>query len=210
MKRKIVSTALFLALLIITSLLLSACFPTLLISSYHSDYADDTSCYYKYNRLRRDAFCTWVSTISGETNFVIADEIRGVPITALGSENNSTDYFHVLIPTNTPEGTHYRTWTADTYPQVDEHHAVDDADCQTLLISIHLGANILLIFAGGRWYVGHSTQDGYGGNYHVTMTVLVKIVFRFTVSESNLTFFAEDGKLYYKESGELFEGFFYE
>lgn len=203
MKTKIKAIACLILLLLVASVTLSACW-SLYYLSYHPD---DYSCYYSYSFVYHDAYCEYVSLTRGETNFVILDEINGIPVTGLGKNTDITSDFHVLVHTDTPEGAHSWTWRKDEYPQPDENTIVIDGRCQTVVVNLHLGANISNIRTNERWYHGYYITENH---HEFTDVVLVKVVFNVTVSEKNATFFAEDGKLYYKDSGELFEGFLYE
>ena len=205
MKRKIVAVTCLATLLMIASLLFSACWMYFL--SYETDDGRYT---YQYSLIRNDAFCQYIRVRDDDLNYVIPDKIKGVPVTGLGRDINTdikVEAFNVITHSNRPNGTQYAWWSEATYPQANENTTVIDDGCQTVVINMHLGANISKITAVDYWYSGYFIREGH---IKYTEVVLEKIVFYFTVSEDNATFYAQDGKLYYKDSGNLFDGFLYQ
>ena len=178
--------------------------------NYWTYHTDDYRYYYRYSIIRNDAYCDNIHVKKGDTNVVILDKVKGKPVTGLGRDIGSDimiGAFNVSTDSTTPKGAHYAMWSADIYPQEDEHCTVVDSERQTLVINLYLGANISKIYATNKWFRGYVIEENYN---HYTAVIHTKIVFNCTVSENNATFFAENGKLYYKETGNLFEGFFYE
>ena len=208
MKRIIIATV-FLSVLFVVALVPLSAF-TLLLSGYSSYYSDDRTCSYQYNFKLWDAYLDdiYVRNIDEDPlDIAILDDISGIPVTALGIESGIGDGFCVHVKVDRPEGSHSWMWSETTYPQSDVYEMVIDDDCQTIVINLHLGANISKIALDDRWYTGYYVEIDH---FHTTVVIQIKVAFHFTVSENNQTFFAEDGKLYYKDTGELFEGFFYE
>ncbi|MCH5157068.1 MAG: hypothetical protein J1G02_04225 [Clostridiales bacterium] len=207
MKRKISVVASLAVLLLVASFLFSACW------MYFLTYETDDGRYtYQYSLIRNDAFCENIWVRDDDLNYVIPDEIKGVPVTGLGRDIDTdvkVEAFNVITSTSSdrPSGTQYGWWTEDTYPKTDDYTTVIDDECQTLVINLHLGANISKIFPVDYWYRGYYIREGH---LKYTYVILVKIEFHCTVSEKNTTFYAENGKLYYKDSGDLFDGFLYE
>ena len=205
MKRKISAIACLAVLLLLATVLFSACWMYFL--TYETD---DRRCTYQYSLIRKDAFCQYIRVRDDNLNYVIPDEIMGVPVTGLGRDIDTdikVEAFNVITNSNRPSGTQYAWWSEETYPQADNNTVVIDDDCQTVVINMRIGANVSKIIAVDYWYRGYSMREGH---LKYTEVVLVKIVFNFTVSEDNATFYAQDGKLYYKDSGNLFNGFLYE
>ena len=208
MKRKIIATAFLFILFVVGLVALSAC--TLLLSGYSLYYSDDRVCSYQYNFKNRDAYLEniYIRNIDdNDFNYAILDDISGIPVTGLGKGPGIADGLTVHVTIDKPEGAHSWMWSEETYPQSDGYETVFDDDCQTIVINLHLGSNISKIALDDRWYTGYYVEVDH---FHTTVVIQVKVAFHFTVSENNATFFAEDGKLYFKETCELFDGFFYE
>lgn len=187
--------------LLLLSFTLSGCF-------YNGDWTEDGRIRIGYSKMYKKAF---VGALFGDlenTEFVLPDEYMGYPVTTLGGEigrgvPNPFD-FEIALPEEYREYVEAQRVFCATDPIFDE----TGDGWETVIFKIALGKNIREIkWAEPCAYYGIDIDNGDGTE---TGDILYKIVPYFTVPEENKTFYAEGGRLYYKESGELAGEFEYE
>ena len=173
----------------------------MIVGQYHTADSEDGRLCFGYNKLRRNAFCYSCEWDGGDTSFTIPDECMGYPVTTLGGYIGRGFPCPFGVRVNTDE---YNCGWDDRgfeywYQEGDEY--------EILSFSIHLGAYVKEFdgIAGKEYLVNQTEKED--GEYEYD--VIYKIVYSFTVDERNKTFYAEDGRLYYRSSGEMVEEFFY-
>ena len=151
-----------------------------------------------YSKLKKRAFisiCEWNGNKNNMT-FVIPDEYKGFPILDLGG------YYGTGVPC--PFGISLPSDYDIDFVSFDNF---GDNEYETLVFNVMLGKNISkLVLVDGITYFGKDTVDENGENQS---DILYKIAYNFEVNGENSTFYALDGKLYYKSNGELITQFAY-
>lgn len=166
--------------------------------TYHFVMSEDGRMSYGVCKFRKDVFCIGPEWEGGDTSFEIPDEFMGYPVTTLGGYTGRGYPCPFAARANAVEADFT---CSDGF--FDYHHRADDA-YETLVFSVCLGKNVRKLgYVDGKSYLGNYLNDE-------ECDFTLKIVYSFTVDEENKTFFAENGKLYYKASGELVDEFFYE
>lgn len=150
--------------------------------------------------FRKDAFCIGPVWDGGENrSFEIPDEFMGFPVTKLGGYTGR-GYPCPFSARIEAEG--YGGFTLDDSVFASDHR--EDDGYESLVFSVRLGKNVREVqYVYGKSYLGAEREDG-------TLDVLYKIVYSFTVDGENGTFYAENGRLYYKANSALVDEFFYE
>ena len=173
----------------------------MIVGQYHDGQSEDGRLYFGYNKLRRKSFCYSCEWYGGDTSFVIPDEFMGYPVTTLGGYIGRG--FPCPFGVRVYSDDYNCGWSDEIF---DIWHKEDD-DFEILTFSIHIGANVKE-FDGiaGKEYLVNRTETA-DGEYEED--VIYKVVYSFTVDEKNKTFYAENGKLFYRSSGELVEDFYY-
>ena len=166
--------------------------------SYEFVASEDGRMSFGVCEFRKDAFCIGPEWEGGDLSFEIPDEFMGFPVTKLGGYTGRGYPCPFAARVNTQEV----DFVCDD-GFFDLHHS-DGDDCETLIFSLHMGKNVRS-FDGvdGKMYCGKDLENG-------EYDFLYKIAYSFTVDGENETFYAENGRLYKKASGELVEDFFYE
>lgn len=188
-------------LLIIAALVVF--FVLLVARGYDFVMAEDGRMSYGVSKSRKDVFCIGPEWEGGDLSFEIPDEFMGYPVTTLGGYTGRGYPCPFSARVNTADyGVENDGFTCDD-KFFDYHHRADD-EYETLVFSVRLGKNVRnLGYVDGKSYLGNYLENG-GFDF------AVKVVYFFTVDGENETFSAENGKLYYKASGELVDEFFYE
>ncbi len=175
--------------------------------SYSYRESEDGRMEYGVSDLKKDVFCIGPNWCGEEDmSFEVPDEFMGYPVTTLGGYTGR-GYpcpFAVRVSAEKYGFSGDKGFScSDGF--FDFYHRSDD-EYETLVFSVRLGKNVrTLEYVDGKSYLGYYL-DLEDEEFDFT----VKIVYSFTVDEENATFYAEDGKLYYKGSGELVDEFFYE
>ena len=166
--------------------------------SYEFAFSEEDRMSFGVCKFRKDAFCIGPEWEGGDLSFEIPDEFMGLPVTALGGYTGRGYPCPFAARVNT-EGPDFVC--DDGF--FDLHHGADD-DYETIVFSIRMGKNVRS-FNGvdGKEYYGKYLENG-GCDF------LTKVVYSFTVDGENETFYAENGKLYYKATDEMVNEFFYE
>lgn len=173
----------------------------LIVGQYHTADSEDGRLCFGYNKLRRNAFCYSCEWDGGDKSFVIPDECMGYPVTTLGGYIGRGFPCPFGVRVNT--GDYNCGWDDSGF----EYWHQEGDEYETLSFSIHLGANVKEFdgTAGKEYLVNRTEKED--GEYEED--VIYKVVYFFTVDGNNKTFYAEDGKLFYRSTGELVEDFFY-
>lgn len=160
-----------------------------------------------YNTGTHDAYVATYRWDGNENNcnVVIPESYDAMPITALGGYHGLgvPDAFEIRLPdaykSELSSEANFWGWS-NAY--------TDFSRVETVLLDfhIHISKNIEKIALSnlGDTYVG---QYYDGENYE--LKVLVAFRYTFTCDENNETFYAKDGKLYYKENDTLVSDIFY-
>ena len=204
--KKIIKTAVLLLIcaLLTVAFTLSGCF-----LFYSGEYTEDMRMFVGYSKIRKKAFVGQLSGDLENTDFVLPDEYMGCPVTTLGG------YFGRGVPSpfclemELPEeyGEYVEEWRtfAAHDPELDE----TGDGWETVIFHVALGKNLRSIrYTLPCTYLG--IEVDYDEEGVPVRDILYKIVPFFTVSEENETFYAEGGRLYYKDSGEPVGEFEYE
>ena len=177
---------------------------------YTYEQSSDGRFAFGVNKRGKDVFCMSCEWSGGDTSFVIPDEFMGYKVTTLGgyAGRGVPSPFSVQVDLRElyPHDGEYGEYSASDDGYFDEH--VDPADDYDILtFNIHLGKNIVNLnyIDGKKYYYKNLFIDD-----NIESDCLCKIVYYFTVDENNPKLYAEGGKLYYRESGELVTDFFYE
>lgn len=145
----------------------------------------------------------------GDMSFVVSDEFMGYKVTALGGYIGRGNPIAFRIGIDAAKL--YNTDTKNTYmcsTEIFEVQHLPDDEYDILTFSVHLGKNMEKIkYVRGKIYYAHDIKGKDGQIKH---DFLCKIVYYFTVDEDNPTFYAQDGKLFYRENNKLVTDFFYE
>ena len=145
-----------------------------------------------YNKMKKDAFISHCYWDEGEKVIVVPDNFSNAPITTLGG------YFGRGVPSSfgiVPNDRDYNFCTISH----------DENPFETYVFTVKLGKNIKKIARiDSSFYFGkYADQDMNKIEYLVCAT------YHFEVDEQNKTFYAKDGKLYYKSNNALVEEFIY-
>ena len=174
-----------------------------IVGHYDFTRTEDGRMCFGVSKVRRDVFCISCEWDGGETSYTVPNEFMGYPVTTLGGYTGR-GYpcpFGVRI---SRDAISYDTgWDERGY---EVWHREGD-EYEILTFSVHIGANVKE-FNGvmGKQYLVNRIEredEEYEGD------VLYKVVYYFTVDERNKTFYAENGKLFYHESGQEVSDFFY-
>ncbi len=148
-----------------------------------------------YNKLTKKAFC-YGCEAGEKREFTIPDTFEGIPVTMLGGYIGRG--FPCPFSLWVDGGEDVYGCHDVTVPQGDEY--------ETIVLTVHIGKNLKELTYIDDCFWGIRDLDPEGE----TFDVLFKVVYSFTVNEENETFYAEDGRLYYKTNHQLAEEFFYE
>ena len=132
-------------------------------------------------------------------NIVIPEEYNGIKITALGGcSDSSLPYaFSIKLP---------ESYLNDLCDEVNQwigstiYEDIGSVDTVYLNFNLHISKNINKI----PYHTLDSFYEGAyfdGEDYHTK--VIVVLLYNITCDEGNKTFYAKEGKLYYKQSAEL-------
>ena len=188
-------------LLIATILFFAGVMVFFIIGQYHDGQSEDGRLYFGVSKVRRKAFCYSCEWHGGDMTFVIPDEFMGYPVTTLGGYIGRGFPCPFGVRVNTDD--YNSGWGEEVF---EDRHRADD-EFENLTFSIQIGANVKK-FDGiaGKVYLVNRTEIADG---EYDEDVIYKVVYFLTVDEKNKTFYAEDGRLYYRSSGEMVEDFFY-
>ena len=174
---------------------------------YDGEETEDGSMFIGYSKRRKKAFVGMLSGDLENTEFILPDEFMGCPVTTLGGEIGRgfpcPFNFYIELPEEYREYVLAQRVFGTTDSVFDE---VGDG-WETVVFRITLGRKIREIKdAQPCSYIGIDIADGENR----IGDILYKIVPYFLVPEDNGTFYAEGGRLFYKNSGEPAGEFEYE
>ena len=186
------------------------CFLTCLTFSgcsllFHYQYDAVDNFYFGYSEILKEAFVAsyhWDETDAAK-NIVIPEKYNGVKVTALGgyTGRGAPCDFCVLPPKSYEDSFGVNQWAVSG---MYEH--IESVDTIYLNFDLHISKNIEQIKA-------HALDLFYEGTYFDGKTyhtkVIVVMLFRVTCDEDNKTFYAEEGKLYYRKNNELVSDILY-
>ncbi|MBQ7817658.1 MAG: hypothetical protein IJ388_02530 [Oscillospiraceae bacterium] len=160
-----------------------------------------------YSNLINDAFVSaynWDGT-EEKMNIVIPEKYDGMPITALGGYHSSglPDPFAIEL-----SEAYKKELCGEANQWVVSSIYADIGSVETVYFdfNIHISKNIGQINTNmlGKFYEGcYFDGDDYQAK------IIVVFLYTITCDDENKTFYARDGKLYYRESDELVSGIFY-
>ena len=199
-KFKILALLVSLMTLLAIAFTVSGCF-------YDGELTDGGHMFIGYSKRKNQAFVGMLEGDLSYTEFVIPDEYRGYPVTTLGG----------YIGRGFPCPFDFDIELPEEYSEYVENQQVFGTnDCvfdevgdgwETVVFHITLGKNVREInHAEPCSYIGIDIVDGD----ERIGDILYKIVPYFTVPEENGVFYAEGGRLFYKNSGEPAGEFEYE
>ena len=175
---------------------------------YDGERTEDGRMFIGYSKLYKQAFVGMIWYSAEDTEFVLPDEYNGIPVTTLGGyigRGYPCPFdFSMEFPEKFQQYREEQRAFGTTDPVFDETRD----GWETFVFTIRLGRNIREIkYTEPCAYYGIEIDNG-DGTY--TSDILYMLVPYFIVPEENETFYAEDGKLYYKQSKELVDEFIYE
>ena len=194
--------------LILAIILFSVLFASGCCLTYTGEETEDGSMFIGYSKLEHDAFVGMLSCGPEGAQITVPDEYNGIPVTTLGGYIGRgypcPFFFSVILPEEYNSYIDRQKTFSTADPVFDE--AGDG--WKTVLIEVCFGKNIRTVQRVNNTVYSGICIDGEDGSEK--MDILYKAVPYFTVSEENKFFYAVDGKLYDKKTGELVPGFEYE
>ena len=178
--------------LLMVAIIMSGC--------YDGEFVEDKGMFLGYSKSKKRAFVGQLQGDWDNTDFVIPDEYRGYPVTTLGGVIGRgfpcPFDFYLELPEEYREYDDAQLSFATQFSVFDE----TGDGWETVIFYITLGRNVRQIErATPCRYLG--IIAGYDEDGLPIHDLLYKIVPYFTVPEENKTFYAEEGRLYYKNSG---------
>lgn len=176
---------------------------------YHSGATIDgiyDACYSTHYKNAFIAHCIW-SGHKDEMEFTVPDSCEGYPITMLGGYmgRGYPMPFCVEVPRleELPDVSEWEGILPDTVENKEDDALVP------LVFTVRLGKNITkvnYVHGKGCMYTYVPSSDGS----YTDHIAVARIVYKFEVADDNPVFYADNGKLYYKSSGECVDEFYYE
>lgn len=183
-------------------------------SSYKD--GDDTAPFnsFYYSNFWGDAYVgyyIWDGTEEGKT-IVIPENYKDYPVTMLGGYfgRGYPTPFYVSFAAEVQELLFpnaydwWRTWV-QSYPKTTSN-GVEPSDVQYITFNIHLSKNI-------KEFKNTHLDDVFEATYEdngETKKIALVYTYHFTCDENNETFYAKDGKIYYRKDDTLVERILYE
>ena len=167
---------------------------------YDGDFVEEKGMFLGYSKSKKKAFVGQLRGDLEHTEFVIDDKYKGYPITTLGGFVGRGFPCPFDFDIELPE--EYREYVEQQRVFATNSSTFDYTGdgWETIVFHITLGRNICEIKrAEPCAYIGIIVDDDENGI--PVYDILYKIVPYFIVPEDNATFYAEDGRLYYKNSG---------
>ena len=169
------------------------------IDNFDVGYSEDTG----------DAF---VSTYNWDgsddaMNIVIPEEYNGLPINSLGG------YSGLGVPGSfgielTESYRNSLCSEANMWGYSSIFDDIESVETRYLNFNIHVSKNIeQLVLHSMDWIYEGTYYDYDEGNHH--LKIVLVFLYSFTCDKENETFYAKDGKLYYKENNELVSDILY-
>lgn len=175
--------------------------------TYEGEFAYDGRYFLGYSAQKQETFVGMIVGSLDDTSFDLPDEYRGYPVTTLGGKANGEAHpfdFALRLPDSLREFEESQRVFSTTDPSLDER----GDGWATVRFNINLGKNVSKIEETMPCaYIGIEITNGEGAQVH---DILYRIVPYFTVDMRNSTFYAKDGKLYYKANSEPAGSFEYE
>lgn len=175
---------------------------------YDGELTDDGRMFIGYSKMQRKAFVGELCGNEEDTAFTLPDEYKGFPVTTLGG----------YVGRGLPCPFDFSIETPEEYLEYRENQRAFGAyssffdqtgdGWETIVFYITLGKNIREIENASPCYYFGIKLDNGDGTY--TMDLIYKIVPYFIVPEENKTFYAEEGRLFYKKNGAVAGEFEYE
>lgn len=162
-----------------------------------------------YSEDAGDAFVStynWDGT-EDAMNIVIPEEYNGLPITALGG------YTGLGVPSPfgielTESYSNSLCSEANMWGYSSIFDDIESVETRYLNFNIHVSKNIeQLVLHSMDWIYEGTYYDYDEGNHH--LKIVLVFLYSFTCDKENETFYAKDGKLYYKENNELVSDILY-
>ncbi len=173
---------------------------------YNMEYDSESGFDIGYSELYNDAFAAAYMWDGKEdtTALTVPDEYDGMPVTSLGG------YFGRGVPSPlqlTLDDEARRLLCPDAIEWYATDFVSDENICEffPLSFSLHIGKNVKEINGLALFYfivARHESNAKSILNYYVPL-------FTVTCDEENEVFYSEDGKLYYRENGQLVTGIIY-
>ena len=175
-----------------------------IVGQYEFMQTEDGRMYFGVSKVRRDVFCISCEWDGGDMNYTIPDEFMGYPVTTLGGYTGRGYPCPFGVRISDDAIVYDYGWDENGF---EAWHREGD-DFEILSFSVHIGANVEKFngIMGKNYLVNRIELE----DEEYEEDVLYKIVYHFTVDERNKTFYAKDGRIFYRESNEEVSEFFYE
>ncbi len=178
-------------------------------TAYESMEDYESGIVFGYSKLKNDCFAgPIIYTKNGTTEITVPNTFNGAPVTKLGGYTGTgypTPFFVNCDEFYFPEGYHNEYSTDDeTLNYIIDENTI--LEIENIVFRIKLPDTLEEIVNTELKTVAYAEKnDG-----DIKTLKVFRPVYYFEISENNDTFYTKDGKLYYKETDELFSNCIYE